>query len=135
MVLPLKDATNSGQCNSVTIIYFFIDSRLLRSCNNLRPISNTPLPTKILEKHVNKEIYEYMESNKLFFMHQNGFRKGKSTIRAVNNIANKLYEYKNNGEYSIAIFLDLSKAFNCVNHDILCMNYGSWNTSGIGNSM
>ena len=46
----------------------------------------------------------------------------KSTIRAVNNIGpDKLYEYKNNGEYSIAIFLDLSNAFNCVNHDILCM--------------
>ena len=53
-----------------------------------------------------------MESNNLFFKNQNGFRKGKSTIQAVNNIVNKLYEHRNNGKYSILIFLDLSKAFN-----------------------
>ena len=42
--------------------------------NNLRPISNTPLPSKILEKHINNIIYNYMENHNLFFKNQNGFR-------------------------------------------------------------
>ena len=40
-----------------------------------------------------------MESNNLFFVNQNGFRKGKSSIQAVNNIVNKLYEHRNNVLY------------------------------------
>ena len=34
--------------------------------NNLRPISNTPLPSKILEKHINNIIYNYMENHNIF---------------------------------------------------------------------
>ena len=98
--------------------------------NNLRPISSTPFPSKILEKHVSNNICSYMESNNLFLKNQNGFRKGKSTIQAVNNIVNKLYEHRNNGEYSILIFLDLSKAFNCVNHDILRTKLGKLGITG-----
>ena len=87
--------------------------------NNLRPISNTPLPSKILEKHINNIIYNYMENHNFVFLNQNGFRKGKSTIKAVNEVVNHLYDYRNKGEHSIAIFLDLSKAFNSINHYIL----------------
>ena len=60
-----------------------------------------------------------MESNNLFFKNQNGFFLYRLLI-----IVNKLYEHRNNGEYSILIFLDLSKAFNCVNHDILRTKLG-----------
>ena len=87
--------------------------------NNLRPISNTPLPSKILEKHIKNIIYNYMESHNLSFKNQNGFRKGKSTIKAVNEVVNHLYDYRNKGEHSIAVFLDLSKACNSINHYIL----------------
>ena len=77
--------------------------------NNFRPISNTPFTSKILEKHVNSAIYDYMKGNNLFFFNQNGFRKGKSTIGAVNEVVNNLYEYKNEGEYSMALFLEFIK--------------------------
>ena len=98
--------------------------------NNLRPISNTPLPAKILDKHVYDSIYSHMESNNLFFKNQNGFRKGRSTILAVNEVVNRLYEYRNRGEHSIVVFLDLSKAFNCVNHEILYRKFEIWGITG-----
>ena len=68
--------------------------------NNLRPISNTPLPSKLLEKYVNNIIYKHIESNNLFFKNQNGFRKGRSTIQAVNEVVNRLYNYRIKGELS-----------------------------------
>ena len=45
--------------------------------NNSRPISSTPFPSKILEKHVSNNICSYMESNNLFFFKSKWFQKRK----------------------------------------------------------
>ena len=86
--------------------------------NNLRPISNTPLPSKLLEKYVNNIIYKHIESNNLNFKNQNGFRKGRSTIQAVNEVVNRLYNYRHKGEYSIAILMLQKLTLNQVTNNI-----------------
>ena len=47
--------------------------------NNIRPISQTPIIGKLLEKHVNEQIVTYLEDNKLLYPLQGGFRKKQST--------------------------------------------------------
>ena len=87
--------------------------------NNYRPISILPSISKIFEKIMQKQIVHYFDSNDLFFGSQYGFRSKHSTELAVLELIDRLYLSMDKGEIPITIFIDLSKAFDCLNHSIL----------------
>ena len=87
---------------------------------NYRPISLLPLPGKLLEKIAHHNISLFLENNDILSDKQNGFRKGHSTVSAVADITDDLFSAINNSEVSMAVFVDLRKAFDTVSHDILC---------------
>ena len=87
---------------------------------NYRPISLLPLPGKLIEKIAHKKIITFLEINNILSNKQSGFRKGFSTASAVADLTDDLFSANNDSEMSIAVFVDVRKAFDTVHHDILC---------------
>ena len=86
---------------------------------NYRPISLLPLLGKLFEKVIKKRFIKFLDKYKLINPHQFGFRKGYSTELAVAEVQNMLLKNLDNKKVSCAIFLDLAKAFDTVDHKLL----------------
>ena len=86
---------------------------------NYRPISLLPAASKIYEKALYEQIYDYFTEHKLMLDSQYGFRKKHSTEHAALELIDRLMEEIDKKNIPIAIFLDLSKAFDTLNHTIL----------------
>lgn len=86
---------------------------------NYRPISILPALSKVLEKSVNKRLYQYIEKNQLLADNQYGFRTNRSTEDAVLKLTSLITSFLDNGEKCIGVFLDLQKAFDTVSVPIL----------------
>lgn len=94
-------------------------SKDLSDPNNFRPISLLPILTKPLERHIQKHLLSYMESNKLFHKFQSGFRKDHSCHTSLTALIDTWLSAINDGELTGAVFLDFKKAFDLVDHSIL----------------
>ena len=99
--------------------------------SNYRPISILSSFAKLIEKIVCSQLMYYLNNNDLLYKHQYGFRGKHGTshplIHFTNNVSNAL----NNNKFNLAIFIDLKKAFDTVNFDILLNKlnkYGIKNT-------
>lgn len=90
-----------------------------------RPISVIPVLGKLLEILVNNQIINYLENNNLLNNKQYGFRKGKSTINALDDLVRQVHLSFENKTCAQATFCDLSKAFDSVDsHKLLIkLNY------------
>lgn len=86
---------------------------------DLRPINILPCLSKLLEKIVNFQLKEYLETNSIIPSVQSGFRKqhgtGTALLKVMGDIANNI----DKGNLSILILLDQSKAFDVVNHKLI----------------
>ena len=86
---------------------------------NYRPISLLPAISKIFEKVVYKQVYNYMNGNNLLYKSQYGFRKKHSTEFAAMEVTDQIFKDLDQKKVPLAIFLDFSKAFDTIDHIIL----------------
>ena len=89
------------------------------SFNNYRPVSVLCVLSKIFEKIMYNRVAAFLEIFKILHDNQYGFRKKSSTHVALLTFIDKVIEAIENGEYAIGVFLDFSKAFDTVDHQIL----------------
>ena len=87
--------------------------------NNYRPISVLPAFSKVLEKIVYNRFIVFIESNNLLSRSQYGFRQNRSTTAAVLQLADHILQEFDKNKFVIGIFLDFTKAFETVDHQIL----------------
>ncbi|CAH1269734.1 KARS [Branchiostoma lanceolatum] len=98
--------------------------------NNYRPISILPAVSKILERAVHTQLYDYMTTNNILSEVQSGFRPGHSTQTAVHLLTERWYKAMNEGELTGAVFIDLSKAFDTLDHTILLQKMSRYGIQG-----
>ena len=88
--------------------------------SNYRPISILPVISRLFEKLIADQLYQYMNENDMFSSNQSGFRRLHSTLTCLLKNTDDWYSGLDLGKLVGLVFIDLKKAFDTVNHDILC---------------
>ena len=100
----------------VTAVYKADDRTLF---SNYRPISILPIFSKLLEKVIYTRLLNYLDKLCILSANQYGFRKKHSTYMALIDLIDNVSQAIDDKKIGLGVFVDLSKAFDTVDHDIL----------------
>ena len=102
--------------------------------NNYRPISVLPLISKIMERAIQVQLVSFLTENNVHSEHQSGFRKRHSTQTAVTYLSDFILENMDKQKLTGAVFIDLKKAFDLVNHKCLLYKLEHYGVRGLSHS-
>ena len=100
----------------VTPVFKCGDTSLM---TNYRPISILPCFSKMLERIMYNRLYKYLTKNNLLYCEQFRFQKGYSPEHAILQVVEQVNQSFDRNEFTLGVFVDLSKAFDTVDHQIL----------------
>ena len=85
----------------------------------MRPISLLPVVGIFFEKIVHDQLKSYLEENNMLVSQQHGFRKNHSTLSACAKFIDDIMLHLDKRDRTVAVFLDINKAVDTINHQIL----------------
>ena len=129
----------SKTCKKVVSAYNFLETCMQEAVfkngdsknqGNYRPISILPEFSKVHERIIYNGILNHCTINNLLFLKKLGFRAKHSTHHAILNLVNDIAKSFEKCECILGIFVDLPKAFDAVNHDILLTKHHNYGIKG-----
>ena len=91
--------------------------------DNYRPVSVLPCFSKILERIIYSRLYSFFSENNILYKKKFGFQRQHSTNHAIVHLVNEILKSFESNCYTLGVFIDLTKAFDTVDHNILLKNY------------
>ena len=98
---------------------------------NYRPVALLPQFSKILEKLFCKRLNKFIEKCNLIAENQYGFRSSRSTSSALLELVEEITSSMDNGKHTVGVFIDLSKAFDTINHSLLLKKLENFGIRGV----
>ena len=99
---------------------------------NYRPISLLTTMSKVLEKIVYQRVYTFLQETGQLYENQFGFRESHSCEHAVGRVINGIVKGLENKVNSACVLLDLSKAFDTIEHKIMLQKLETYGIRGMG---
>ena len=100
------------------------------SVTNYRPVCAVSSFSKIIEKVIHNRMIDYLDKHHIISKSQFGFRKNMGTENAFIDYIDRILKGLKNKHFIISIFLDLSKAFDVMDHDILRIKLDHYGSKG-----
>ena len=90
---------------------------------NYRKISVLPCFSKILERVMYNRLYKYLLDTNILYKKQFGFRERHSTDHAILQLVDQIHNNFEQNNFTLEVFIDLSKVFDTADHNILLKKY------------
>ena len=116
--LSLAKSVLSRSCKIAKLKPLFKKGSLTEP-KNYRPIFLLPWLSKLIERVIHRQVQEYLDKNEILFKFQSGFRSNHSTDSCLSYLNDKILKGFDKGAVTGMIAIDLQKAFNIIDHEIL----------------
>lgn len=124
------EESNFPNCLKTAKVVPIYKNGLKNNLGNYRPISILPALSKPFEKVIHHRLSSFFARNKTIHVNQYGFQPNSSTLSATVNLVNEIQQNIDRRRLCSAIFIDVSKAFDCVPHNLLLKKMQSYGIRG-----